>query len=88
MAQAPQPTLPQPTLPQHYQPPPVYHPNALQQFLPGPRLDRVPDTRQRKLGIRPFDGKELYQGLGSDFLSWGKLSVRKIQFAESACGFT
>ena len=28
---------------------------------------RVPDTRQRKLGIRVFDGKELYQGLGSDF---------------------
>ena len=58
MAQAPQPVLPQ-----HYVPPPM---------APGLQYDRVPDTRQRKLGIRTFDGKELYQGLGCGFLSWGK----------------
>ena len=28
----------------------------------------VPDGRQRKLALQPFDGKELYRGLGSGFL--------------------
>ncbi|OWZ21673.1 RxLR effector protein [Phytophthora megakarya] len=31
---------------------------------------------QRKLGIRHFDGKDLYQSLGSGFLTWGKWFVR------------
>ena len=56
-------------------------------MAPGLQYDRVPDTRQRKLGIRPFDGKELYQGLGSGFLSWDKRFVRQIMFAERASGF-
>nr|CCA23219.1 conserved hypothetical protein [Albugo laibachii Nc14] len=70
---------PQPDLPQHYVPPP--------HIAPAPQYGCVPDTRQRKLGIRPFDGKELYQGLGSGFQSWGKHSVRQISFAERASDF-
>ncbi|KAE9324447.1 hypothetical protein PF008_g17113 [Phytophthora fragariae] len=31
---------------------------------------RYPDARLKKLTIRPFEGKELYVGLGSDFLNW------------------
>uniref|UniRef100_A0AAV1TYK1 Uncharacterized protein n=1 Tax=Peronospora matthiolae TaxID=2874970 RepID=A0AAV1TYK1_9STRA len=82
MAQAPQPVLPQ-----HYVPPPMYQPAPPPHMAPELQYDRVPDTRQRKLGIRPFDGKELYQGLGSGFLSWCKRFVRQIMFAERASGF-
>uniref|UniRef100_A0AAV1UG45 Uncharacterized protein n=1 Tax=Peronospora matthiolae TaxID=2874970 RepID=A0AAV1UG45_9STRA len=60
MAQAPQPVLPQ-----HYVPPPMYQPAPPPHMAPGLQSDLVPDTRPMKLGIRPFDGKELYQGLGS-----------------------
>lgn len=55
---------------------------------PGHLMTGVPDSRQRKLGILPFDGKELYQGLGSVFMEWGKDFVRQLQFAERASGFT
>lgn len=82
MAQAPH----QP-LPQHYVPQPAYRQAPQQMRDPGPYLGQVPNTRERKLGIRPFDGKELYQGLGSGFLSWGKRFVRQIMFAERASGF-
>ena len=63
MAQAPQPVLPQ-----QYVPPPMYQPAPPPPMAPGLHYDHVPDTRQRKLGIRPFDGKKLYQGLSSGFL--------------------
>eukprot|EP00644_Phytophthora_capsici_P017111 jgi/Phyca11/130704/e_gw1.96.111.1 len=66
MAQAPQPALPQ-----HFVPPPVYRQPTQPPAMPMNGFMRVPDTRQRKLAIRPFDGKELYKGLGSGFLSWG-----------------
>jgi len=88
MAQAPQPALPQ-----HYVPPRMYqpavHPPAMGLGMqpPARSFPRVPDTRQRKLGIRHCDGKELYQDLGSGFLSWGKRFVRQIQCAERASGF-
>jgi hypothetical protein len=68
---------PQPALPQHYVPPRMYqpavHPPAMGLGMqpPAQSLSRVPDTRQRKLGIRHFDGKELYQGLGSGF-AWAE----------------
>eukprot|EP00644_Phytophthora_capsici_P018854 jgi/Phyca11/21871/fgenesh1_pg.PHYCAscaffold_174_\ len=48
---------------------------------------RYPDARQKKLAIRPFDGKELYVGLGSGFLEWGKRFERQVNIAQSACGF-
>ncbi|OWY93981.1 hypothetical protein PHMEG_00036427 [Phytophthora megakarya] len=54
---------------------------------PVQRFLHTPDTRQRKIGIRHFDGKELYQCLGSEFLSWGKRFVWQIQFAERTSGF-
>lgn len=79
---------PQPVLPQHYRPPSFYQSVAQEEFLPGLQLELVPDSRQRKLGIRPFDGQELYQGLGSGFLSWGKRFVRQVQLAERACGLS
>uniref|UniRef100_A0AAV1UHJ8 Uncharacterized protein n=1 Tax=Peronospora matthiolae TaxID=2874970 RepID=A0AAV1UHJ8_9STRA len=65
----------------------MYQPAPPPHTAPGLQYDRVPDTRQRKLGIRPLDGKDLYQGLGSGILSWGKRFVRQIMFAERASGF-
>ncbi|GAB9471347.1 unnamed protein product, partial [Globisporangium polare] len=64
-------------MPQQQMPPPVYAP---------PR-NGVPDARQRKLSIRPFDGKELYEGLGSGFLDWGHRFIRQVIMAQMACGF-
>eukprot|EP00644_Phytophthora_capsici_P009103 jgi/Phyca11/102284/e_gw1.6.1019.1 len=55
------------TLPQHYGSP-AYRAPVPPVQVPGPGPFSVPDTRQRKLGIRPF--KELYQGLGSGFQIW------------------
>ncbi|OWZ02249.1 hypothetical protein PHMEG_00026224 [Phytophthora megakarya] len=51
------------------------------------RGQRTPDARQRKLNIRPFDGKELYQGLGSGFMQWGIKFMRQMRYAEAASGF-
>uniref|UniRef100_A0AAV1T532 Integrase catalytic domain-containing protein n=1 Tax=Peronospora matthiolae TaxID=2874970 RepID=A0AAV1T532_9STRA len=76
---------PQPGLPQHFVPPTVCQQAQIPQHVPS--YARVPDARQRKLNIRHFDGKELYQGLGSGFLSWGKKFVREVSFAERASGF-
>ncbi|EGZ11962.1 hypothetical protein PHYSODRAFT_517041 [Phytophthora sojae] len=47
-----------------------------------------PNTRQKKLTIRPFNGKELYMGLGSGFLNWDKRFERQILLLQAACGFT
>ncbi|KAJ8535207.1 hypothetical protein ON010_g13531 [Phytophthora cinnamomi] len=49
---------------------------------------RYPDARQNKLAIRPFNGKELYVGLGSGFLEWGRRFERQAILGQSACGFT
>jgi hypothetical protein len=59
---------------------------ALQQQQQGAAF-RYPDARQKKLAIRPFDGKELYVGLGSVFLNWGRWFERQVQLGQSACGF-
>ncbi|CAI5705834.1 unnamed protein product [Peronospora effusa] len=48
---------------------------------------RVLDARQRKLTIRKFDGSELYHGLGSSFLDWGRTFLRQVTMAQHACGF-
>lgn len=48
---------------------------------------RYPDARQKKLSIRVFNGKEVYVGLGSGFLEWGRRFVRQVIIAQSACGF-
>ncbi|POM68328.1 Integrase catalytic core protein [Phytophthora palmivora] len=72
--------------------PPVHPPSQGQggageqgQGQPG---NGYPDARQKKLSIRPFSGKELYVGLGSGFLEWGKRFERQIVLAQAACGFT
>jgi hypothetical protein len=59
---------------------------ALHQQQPGVAF-RYPDAREKKLAIRPFDGKELYVGLGSGFLDWGRRFERQVQLGQSACGF-
>ena len=70
---APQVPLPQPQRkPLHQQQHEPQTPNVCQCPF------RVPDTRQRKLGILVFDEKELYQGLGSGFLDWGKSILRQV----------
>ena len=45
----------------------------------------VPDNRERKLAFQPIDGKEIYRGLGSGILEWGKEFVRQVSFSERAC---
>ena len=35
---------------------------------PGQQFSGMPDAQHRKLALQPFDGKELYHGLGSGFL--------------------
>ncbi|GMF60503.1 unnamed protein product [Phytophthora fragariaefolia] len=52
-------------------PPAQQHPAAAQPGV-GQQAFRYPDARQKKLTIRAFNGKELYVGLGSDFLAWGR----------------
>nr|CCA25072.1 conserved hypothetical protein [Albugo laibachii Nc14] len=55
---------------------------------PGRQTEEVPDSQQRRLAPQPFDGKEIYHGLGSEFLEWGKEFVRQISYPERACGFS
>ncbi|EEY61819.1 uncharacterized protein PITG_13764 [Phytophthora infestans T30-4] len=45
-------------------------------FRAAPRRRRGPRDGHKKLAIRPFDGKELYVGLGSGFLDWGQRDVK------------
>ncbi|DAZ92507.1 TPA: hypothetical protein N0F65_012737 [Lagenidium giganteum] len=40
------------------------------------------------MNIKPFDGKEVYQGLGSGFQAWGRRFIRAVSYAETACGYT
>nr|CCA15954.1 conserved hypothetical protein [Albugo laibachii Nc14] len=51
------------------------------------QIVRYPDARQKKLPIRMFDRSELYPGLGSGVLEWGRRFERQINVAQSACGF-
>ena len=76
---------PQPGLPQQYMPPPVYQQQPKPQN--DPSHEKVRDERQRKMSIRQFDGKELYQGLGSGFLSWEKLLYGKSLSLKKTSGF-
>uniref|UniRef100_M4BTK4 RxLR effector candidate protein n=1 Tax=Hyaloperonospora arabidopsidis (strain Emoy2) TaxID=559515 RepID=M4BTK4_HYAAE len=70
----------QPGLPQHFVPPPVYQQAPIPQHAAS--YARLSEARQRKLNIRHFDGKKLYQGIGGGFLSWEKKFVREVSFAE------
>ena len=44
-------------------------------------------TDAKKVGTAAFDGKELYHGLGSGFLEWGKEFIRQIGYYERVCEF-
>ncbi|POM64836.1 Integrase catalytic core protein [Phytophthora palmivora] len=59
----------------------------VEKTLAGKKDDLRVDTF-KKLAIRPFSGKELYVGLGSGFLEWGKRFERQIVLAQAACRFT
>nr|CCA15800.1 hypothetical protein TcasGA2_TC004282 [Albugo laibachii Nc14] len=54
----------------------------------GRQIEGVPDSQQRMFAPQPYDGKEIYHGIGSGFLEWGKDFVRQISFSERACGFS
>ena len=47
---------------------------------------RYPSLREMKLTIEPFEGKEAYPGLGSDFLEWGLRFLGELRIAEGATG--
>nr|CCA27537.1 AlNc14C569G12173 [Albugo laibachii Nc14] len=52
-----------------------------------PHFVKVPTSTEGKISIEPFDGSEIYKGLGAGFVQWGQLLLVKIDFAERACGF-
>ncbi|CAI5746298.1 unnamed protein product [Peronospora destructor] len=71
-------------------PPPQKSPNvspATMYVHPGLQVTGMPDAQHRKLALQPFDGKELYHGLGSGFLEWGKEFVRQVGFAKCGCAW-
>ncbi|OWZ20852.1 hypothetical protein PHMEG_0004680, partial [Phytophthora megakarya] len=80
-----------PPAPPVQQAPPVAQQAAQQQGVQGGQQQQqpfgYPDARQKKLAIRPFSGKEVYIGLGSGFLEWGKRFERQVFLAQAACGF-
>nr|CCA18864.1 hypothetical protein PITG_16835 [Albugo laibachii Nc14] len=64
-------------VPQHLVPPPVYQPATPQKFSPGPHSGLMPDTRQRKLGIRQLNLWEFCQEVTSFSIPWGQRFVRQ-----------
>jgi hypothetical protein len=40
-----------------------------------------------KLGIKKFDGEEVYKGLGPNFTEWGTYFMRQIAIAQIQSGF-
>jgi hypothetical protein len=49
---------------------------------------RIPQMKDMKLSIVPFDGTEVYPGLGAGFDDWGRRFVREVTIAEEASGMT
>ena len=84
MGPAPGPVHPRQEMPVGYHPG-MGMPNGMN-IHPGHQAAGMPNARHRKLAIQLFDGKELYHGLASKFLEWGKEFVRPNGFAERACG--
>jgi hypothetical protein len=63
------------------------HNNGDMQNVREQERPRVPSTKDYKLATRSFDGKEIYPGLGADFMSWGRKFIRSIAYAEATCGY-
>lgn len=63
--------------------------DARRQQAQAPAFTRygVPDSKKRKLEYKPFDGSEVYKGLGAGFHDWGRRFVRQVAYGEAACGF-
>eukprot|EP00644_Phytophthora_capsici_P016294 jgi/Phyca11/117761/e_gw1.34.381.1 len=78
------PRTPSPTAPRRAVAPPQYFGYQQPGYGMPQGAVRYPDARQKKLAIRPFDGKEPYVGLGSGFLEWGKRFERQVNIAQSA----
>jgi hypothetical protein len=47
----------------------------------------LPTIKQMKLGIKKFDGEEVYKGLGPNFTEWGTHFMRRIAIAQIQSGF-
>uniref|UniRef100_A0AAV1VBA4 Uncharacterized protein n=1 Tax=Peronospora matthiolae TaxID=2874970 RepID=A0AAV1VBA4_9STRA len=47
----------------------------------------IPTASQQKFSIQNFDGTELYRGLSSVLLDYGRTFVRAIKLSRSSCGF-
>ncbi|OWY95353.1 RxLR effector protein, partial [Phytophthora megakarya] len=89
-AQTPAPPhQPQPQPQEQAQPQPQPQPQSQAQAQPQVQANQYgyPDARQKKLPIRPFNGKETCVGLGSGFLEWSWRFEWQIFLAQSACGF-
>ncbi len=65
-----------------------YHPSPYDP-IPGPYHNVVngrPSARDLKLQIAPFEGKEIYPGLGTGFADWGSKFLREISMVEITTG--
>nr|CCA17210.1 conserved hypothetical protein [Albugo laibachii Nc14]CCA23685.1 conserved hypothetical protein [Albugo laibachii Nc14] len=47
---------------------------------------RFPTARDMKLAIQPFDGKEVFSGLGAPLTQWGHRFLRQLSYAQQASG--
>ena len=49
--------------------------------------EKFPDYKQAKITAEPFDGKELFPGVGTDFFTWGQALINKIIIAQERSSF-
>ena len=54
--------------------------------LEGLNRMRFPTARDMKLAKQPFDGEEVYLGLGVPFTRWGHRFLRQLSYAQQASG--
>jgi hypothetical protein len=47
----------------------------------------IPTIKQMNLGVKKFDGEEIYKGLGPNFRAWGTHFIRRISIAQVQSGF-
>ncbi|OWZ16461.1 LOW QUALITY PROTEIN: hypothetical protein PHMEG_0009745 [Phytophthora megakarya] len=76
-----------PTAPPVQQPPPIAKQAQGQTEQQQQQPADYPDVRQKKLAIRPIRKKEVYVGLGSGFLEWGRRFEGQVFLAQTSRGF-